>query len=243
MSSKNAKYDTGVNIIGSIPDYADMIRYIVSLESDEKDINFSFRTSESTRRFRFAIGAYIMKFKNDAHKSLFMKAMSNSELSLQEKFIIIFWQLTCSDLLFRRITEDVFMKAVYQGRSTIQGEEILAYLHYIKQTEPKDLDWSESTLKVVSGKYLTLLKKLGLAEGTIKKQIRHPLITDELFVWFIRWCQLVCPEDRTLHNPYIRFSFMDEETIIRRLKKIENIKYWNISQIGNDITIDLKEYE
>ena len=212
MNAKKAKYDTGVNIIGSIPDYADMIRYIASLESKVQDKEFTFRTSESTRR-------------------------------LQSKFIIIFWQLTFSDLLFRRITEEVYMKALYMGRANIQGEEILAFLHYIKQTEPQNLNWSESTLKVVSGKYLTLLKKLGLAEGTVKKQIRHPVITNDLFVWFIRWCQLVYPNDRTLKNPYIQFGFMDKETLINRLKKIENIKYWNISQIGDDVTIDLKPYE
>ena len=44
-------------------------------------------------------------------------------------------------------------------------------------------------------------------------------------------------------NPYIQFGFMDKETLINRLKKIENIKYWNISQIGDDVTIDLKPYE
>ncbi len=243
MNAKKAKYDTGVNIIGSIPDYADMIRYIASLESKVQDKEFTFRTSESTRRFRFAIEAYIIKFNNDAHKSLFMNAMADPDLPLQSKFIIIFWQLTYSDLLFRRITEEVYMKALYMGRANIQGEEILAFLHYIKQTEPQNLNWSESTLKVVSGKYLTLLKKLGLAEGTVKKQIRHPVITNDLFVWFIRWCQLVYPNDRTLKNPYIQFGFMDKETLINRLKKIENIKYWNISQIGDDVTIDLKPYE
>lgn len=180
MNAKKAKYDTGVNIIGSIPDYADMIRYIASLESKVQDKEFTFRTSESTRRFRFAIEAYIIKFNNDAHKSLFMNAMADPDLPLQSKFIIIFWQLTFSDLLFRRITEEVYMKALYMGRANIQGEEILAFLHYIKQTEPQNLNWSESTLKVVSGKYLTLLKKLGLAEGTVKKQIRHPVITNDL---------------------------------------------------------------
>lgn len=127
MNTKKAKYDTGVNIIGSIPDYADMIRYIASLESKVQDKEFTFRTSESTRRFRFAIETYIIKFNNDAHKSLFMNAMADPGLPLQSKFIIIFWQLTYSDLLFRRITEEVYMKALYMGRANIQGEEILAH--------------------------------------------------------------------------------------------------------------------
>ena len=87
MNAKRAKYDTGVNIIGSIPDYADMIRYIASLESKVQDKEFTFRTSESTRRFRFAIEAHIIQFNNDAHKSLFMNVMADPDLPLQSKFI------------------------------------------------------------------------------------------------------------------------------------------------------------
>jgi hypothetical protein len=102
------------------------------------------------------------------------------------------------------------------------------------------LQWSDDTLKISASKYLTILKKLGLADGAIKKTILHPVITQRLFVYFIKFVQQVYPEDKTLHNPYMVYAFSEEQSIINRLKKIENINYWDISQIGNELTIDLK---
>jgi hypothetical protein len=85
------------------------------------------------------------------------------------------------------------------------------------------------------------MKKLGLADGAVKKTIVHPVITQKLFIYFIRFVQQVCPDDKTLHNPYMIFAFSEEQSIITRLKKIENMQYWDISQISNELTIDLKQ--
>lgn len=242
-TEQRTKYDTGINILGSIPDYAEMIQYIVSSADAVDDANFSFRTSRSTERFRTAIAAHLMQFASDKHRAYFIETLKREDLSLQNKYLILFWQLTYTNALFRRITEEVYMKAVYQGRTYITAEEILAFMHYLKEQEPDDLTWSEATLKITGSKYLTLLKKLGLLGGAIKKTILHPLVSNELFVYFIRFAQLVCPQDRTLHNPYMKFSFQDEDMLIKRLKDIDNMAYWDITQIGKDITIDLKDYE
>lgn len=238
---KNSKYDSGVNILGSIPNYNVMLDYISDTYGITKNSTgaFEFRTEKSLQRFISAIETCILKFQNDKHKKLFFEALSNSDLSIQERLIILFWQLTYSNLLFYRITAEVFMKAVYVGRITINAEEITSFLRHIKETEKDQLDWSEETIKISGSKYLTIMKKLGLAEGAIKKSIVHPVITNYLFVYFIRFIQTIT-DDKTLHNPYIIFSFSEEQNLISRLKRIENIPYWDVAQIGNEITIDLK---
>lgn len=237
----NGKYDSGVNIMGSVPNYTVMLDYI----SDTYGITegstgaFEFRTEKSLRRFVSAIESCILKFRNKKHKKMFLDAIGSRGFSMQEKLIILFWQLTYSNLLFARITAEVFMKAVYSGRVTIMAEEITSFLRFIKETEEGELDWSEDTIKISGSKYLTIMKKLGLADGAIKKSIVHPVITNNLFVYFVRFIQTVS-DDKTLHNPFIIFSFSEEQTLISRLKRIENILYWDVSQIGNEITIDLK---
>ena len=239
--NSNSKYDSGVNIMGSVPNYNVMLDYI----SDTYGITegstgaFEFRTEKSLRRFIAAIESCILKFKNETHKSMFFDALANKDFSTQERLVVLFWQLTYSNRLFSRITAEVFMKAVYSGRITITAEEVTSFLRYIKETEKGELDWSEDTIKISGSKYLTIMKKLGLADGAIKKTIVHPVITNNLFVYFIRFIQTVS-DDKTLHNPYMIFSFSEEPNIVSRLKKIENIQYWDISQIGNEITIDLK---
>lgn len=239
--NSNSKYDSGVNIMGSVPDYNVMLDFI----SDTYGITegstgaFEFRTEKSLRRFIAAIESCILKFNNETHKSMFFDALANKDFSIQERLVVLFWQLTYSNRLFSRITAEVFMKAVYSGRIIITAEEVTSFLRYIKETEKGELDWSEDTIKISGSKYLTIMKKLGLADGAIKKNIVHPVITNNLFVYFIRFIQTVS-DDKTLHNPYMIFSFSEEPIIVSRLKKIENIQYWDISQIGNEITIDLK---
>ena len=239
--NSNSKYDSGVNIMGSVPNYNVMLDYI----SDTYGITegstgaFEFRTEKSLRRFIAAIESCILKFNNETHKSMFFDALANKDFSTQERLVVLFWQLTYSNRLFSRITAEVFMKAVYSGRITITAEEVTSFLRYIKETEKGELDWSEDTIKISGSKYLTIMKKLGLADGAIKKTIVHPVITNNLFVYFIRFIQTVS-DDKSLHNPYMIFSFSEEPNIVSRLKKIENIQYWDISQIGNEITIDLK---
>ena len=235
------KYNSGVNIMGSIPDYNVMLDYISDTYSFTEGSTgaFEFRTEKSLQRFISAIESCILKFKNDNHKKMFFEAIAKKDFSVQERLMVLFWQLTYSNLLFSRITAEVFMKAVYAGRVTITAEEVTSFLRYIKESEPGELDWSEDTIKISGSKYLTIMKKLGLADGAIKKTIIHPVITTGLFVYFIRFVQTIT-DDRTLHNPYMIFSFSEEQTIISRLKKIDNIQYWDIAQIGNEITIDLK---
>lgn len=84
---------------------------------------------------------------------------------------------------------------------------------------------------------------MNLAEGKTTKEICHPIITGQLFVYFIRWIIFTCPEIRTLENPFVIFGFMDKKSIIERLKKVEYLQLWQISQMGEDVTIDLIEHE
>lgn len=242
MATKSNLYDSGVNIMGSIPDYNVMLDYISDTYgmTHESAGAFVFRTEKSLRRFIAAIESCILRFQSEAHRTMFLEALANPEYTIAERQMILFWQLTYSNKLFALITSEVFMKAVYSGRVTIAADEILAFLRHVKETNPTELQWSEDTLKISASKYLTILKKLGLADGAIKKTILHPVITQRLFVYFIKFVQQVYPEDKTLHNPYMVYAFSEEQSIINRLKKIENINYWDISQIGNELTIDLK---
>lgn len=237
-----AKYDSGVNVIGSIPDYASMMSFICEYCSrqPESERSFSFRTHKTFTRFLAAINTSILQFATQQHRQLFLEALADDTYSLREKNLMLFWQLCYGNLLFRRITEEVFMRAVYQGRTTLSAIDILSLLHHIKETEPGELAWSEATLKICASKYLTILKKLDLADGAQTKEIRHPIITSRLFVWFVRWALATAPQNRTLTNPMMTFSFYDKRSLIDRLKKIEFTSVWNITQIGDDVTIDLR---
>ena len=238
------KYNSGINIMGSILDYSSMIDYIIEeYTGGSSNGSFKFRTSKSLKRFIAGIEDSVLSFKDDEHKKLFFDGISSIDLSTNDKLMLIFWQMIYANTLFHDISSEVLMKAVYQGRSTLSQDDIYSYIRHLKDEYPDELNWSEATLKIIGSKYLTAIKKLGLADGSLRKEIRYPLIGDALFVYFIRWCLCVYPTDRSLNNPYMVFGFCDHTTLISRLKKIDLIQYWDITQIGNDITIDLKPYE
>lgn len=238
------KYNSGINIMGSIPDYYSMIEYIIEEQTGVSGTgSFQFRTNKSLKRFIAGIDESVLVFNGQQHRKLFFDGLTSTELSLKEKLMLIFWQMTYANDLFYDITSEVFMKAVYQGKSTLTGDDVYSYVRHLKEKHPDELNWSDATLKIIGSKYLTAMKKLGLADGSVRKTIRYPLIGNALFVYFIRWCQCVCPENRTLNNPYMQFCFCDNMTLISKLKRIDFMQYWDITQISDEVTIDLKPYE
>ena len=236
------KYDSNINALGSIPDYSSMIDFICEYcgYMPDRHSSFSFRTHKTFSKFLAAIRTAILQFTNTRHRQLFMDTLCSQGFSYQEKLLVLFWQMAYACPLFRRITEDVLMKAVYQGRTTLSSIDILALLHHIKETEPGEFSWSETTLKTCASKYLTILKKLNLADGAVKKQILYPSITSSLFAYFIKMAITVYPDQRTLDNPMMAFSFYDKASLISKLKRVEYVPLWNISQVGEEVVIDLK---
>lgn len=242
---KKIKYDSCINVLGSIPNYGVMLEFICEYmgKKSETEQAFTFRTHKTFKRFLAAIKASILQFANAKQKNMFLSTISSDEFSQKEKLLVLFWQLVYGNALFAKVTKDVFMRAVYQGRTSLSVIDVLSLLHHIKETEDGELNWSEETLKITASKYLTMLKKMNLAEGKTAKEICYPIITGQLFVYFIRWIIVTCPENRTLENPFVIFGFMDKRSIIERLKKVEYLSLWQISQMGEDVTIDLIDHE
>lgn len=243
MNQKNSLFNSGINILGSIPDYATMIRYANDSLVGHPDADFSFRTENSGRRFIAAVNTEILTFRNTTHKKIFQEALASESLRLDQKLLLVFWQLTINNRLFACITENYFMRNVYAGRLTILPDEIVSYLYDLRREHPQELQWSDATLKIVGSKYPTLLKKLRLAEGSHTKEIRYPVIGDELFVILVRLALCVYPDVPTEENPLFRYSFLDTSSLISRLKSIKFTPYWTLTQIGNNIKITLNTDE
>lgn len=241
MANSHAKYDSTVNVVGSIPDYSNMIDYInqtYGMASAED--RFVFRTSKATSRFKKAVSDGFICFGSENHRALFLEALTSQDYSAEEKLIILFWQFIYCNALFRDVTKNVFLKALYSGRTSIAKNDIEAYLKHLKRENPEDMPWSDSTIAITASKYLTILKKFGFADGRLRKEIHAPHMSSSLFVLMIRLSLAAYPDIESLENPMLIYSFLDRETIIKRLKSIDYIPLWNITQIGNNITISLK---
>lgn len=239
MHDKKVLFNSDTNIIGGVPDYAAMIEYINQSLGTSKDADFSFRTENAGKRFMAAIGRDFLSFENDAHKKIFKEALSSQDLRVEQKFLVLYWQMTINNLLFSKISENYFMKCVFAGRLSLRPEEIMSYFYELRNEYPGELQWSDATLKLTASKYLTILKKLGLAEGSQTKEIRFPTIGDEVFIILVRLALSVYPDNPTETNPLFKFSFLDTPTLINRLKAIKYTQFWNLKQFGNNVKIEI----
>lgn len=86
------KYDSSVNVLGSIPDYSSMMDFICEYMGRMPDGqgSFSFRTHKTFTRFLAAIKTAILTFANDRHKQLFLDALSSKEFSYREKLMVLY---------------------------------------------------------------------------------------------------------------------------------------------------------
>ncbi len=239
MQNNEVKFNSNINVLGGFPDYANMVRYVVDKINDVPDTDFSFRTEKSVKRFIAGIHQDVILFKNQKHQDIIIDAFSSENLLIDQKLLVLFWHLCVNNRLFAIITEDYFMKSVYSGRVTLRPEEILSLLYELRRQYPDELKWSDTTLKITASKYLTMLKKLGLATGKQIKKIRYPTIGDEVFVILVRLALVVYPDDPSEQNPLFKFSFLEQDSLLNRLKAIKFTPYWNITQLGNNIKIEL----
>ncbi len=243
MEQKKVRFNSDTNILGGVPDYAAMIQYVVASLDPTKDSDFSFRTENAGKRFMAAINRCLLTFCSKEHQTIIHDALSSEELRMDQKLIVVFWQMTINNELFARITENYYMKAVYAGRLSLRPEEIMSYFYELRRDFPGELTWSEATLKLTASKYLTIMKKLGLAEGTQSKEIKYPNIGDELFLILVRLALCVFPDQPSEENPLFKFSFHDTASLINHMKSIKFTPYWTLEQLGNSIKITLNKDE
>ena len=190
-------------------------------------------------RFISAINTEILSFQNQQHRTIIEAALATDELRLDQKLMVVFWQLCINNQLFSLVTENYFIKSLFAGRLSVYSDEILSYLYELRRTYPDELHWSDATLTITASKYLTLMKKLGLATGYQTKEIKYPIIGDEVFEILVRLALAVYADAQTEQNPLFRFSFLDVETLIKKLKSIKFTDKWTITQLGNHIKIDM----
>jgi hypothetical protein len=230
------KYNTDINIIGSIPDYHLIYMALPLLLSNQYELEnilvtnneFNFRTEKSRKRFLSALNSAFVN-KDEAINELGAILISHFKNDEKSKAVILFWLFSINNKLFYELNKNIFLKYYFQGRAELPKENVIAYLKEVIENNPELKDkWSEITIDTIASKYLTILKKLFLVEGTQKKHFTFIRITDELLALFIHLYILM--KDRKsnlLEDEFLDFSFVSKENILDRLKKI-GLKDWII---------------
>jgi hypothetical protein len=119
------------------------------------------------------------------------------------------------------LNRSVLFPALFSGRTGISYEEVKACLWELRQTEADLKKWSAETLSTTASKYLTILVKFGILEGSDHKSIPTIYLSDKLLALFVYWLSQVNSE-RILRLSMLIYRFCEQPVIIERLllKKI-----------------------
>ena len=241
-------YDTTINIIGGLRDSSVIYQVIESHFNDSDNLRdlisgrneLNLRTERSRKRVETAINSGFLKFRNQDHKDL-IESLFQHNVSLPERELILFWQFSLNNRLFREISCQVFAKVYFSGRTVLSKDDITAYLkEFLHQNKQLGLKWSESTIKTLSTKYLNLMTKLNFLTGVRKKTFRHLKITSESLVLFLYFAKLYDPANKNiLLNVLLPLAFVEQEDIRERLKKISQKGMFDMNYDGVALNIEL----
>lgn len=245
-----AKYNTDINIIGSIPDYELILRAIelFSKNSDELEIlvindnYFDFRSEKSRKRFLSGIYSAFLSFENEKHREILIEIFQ-TDPSMKAKQLILFWQFLVTNELFFEITKNVFIKAYFSGRVSLPKDDIVAFIKDLisKNDELKNA-WSQATIETIASKYLTILKKLELLEGSSKKSFKNIQISNEELLIFIYLVKTIEPElSNFLNSKYIDFIFTSKDSLLNRIKQLAKKDLFEMSFSGDQLKIEINQ--
>lgn len=241
------KYNTDINIVGSIPDYHLIYKALPLLISKDdkltqilvKDNEFNLRTEKSRKRFLSALNSAFVG-DNDLVNEFIGSVLIEKELDDKSKAIFLFWVFSINNELFRELNNKLFLKYYYQGRAEFPAKDVEAYLKdLINRTEDFQGRWSENTISTIASKYLTTLKKLNLLEGTQKKSFCFIRVSDELIVFLIHIYTLLEQQGSNfLEHEFSQWMFISKDSILERLKKIGKKDWIKMNYTGSALRVE-----
>lgn len=251
--TKPEDYDTTINVIGGLRDSGIIYKAFDVFFRDNDSSNdltslqneFHLRTEKSTKRIFRALQEGFLHFYNQDHQDL-IRSIFQSKMPSREKDLVLFWQFSLNNRLFREISTNVFLKIYFSGRTTISKEDITGYLkEFLNQSKKLKLNWSEITIQTLSTKYLNFMTKLNVLEGVRSKSFKYVKPTAELLVIFLYFAQLFEPyNNNILTNKMLPLSFVLPEDLSARLKKLSMKGFFNMDVSGVTLNIELtKSYQ
>lgn len=241
-------YDTTINVIGGLKDCNIIYKAIDSYFSQDDSIRdlvserneFNLRTERSRTRIERAVMRAFLRFNNPDHRDL-IQNIFQSNMPLQERELVLFWQFALNNRLFREVSINVYSKAYFSGRASLSKDDIIAYLkELLSRSRDLNLNWSESTINTLSTKYLNLMTKLNFLSGSRIKSFRYIKPTEEAIVLFLYFARLYAPRvNNILENKMLPFSFVSTDDLRERFKKLSLKGFFDMNSNGITLNIEL----
>lgn len=238
-------YNTAINPLGSISDpnvIIETIKYYNQhdLGAAKKEFiegnAFGFDITSSRKRFFAVINKLFLKDKDSGQKDkeFFINTISNSSPNNSFKRILIYLETFRSNDLFADITEHLVYKKYQENRKLIESAEILDFLLDFGEGT-KITEWSESTLKMISSKYIAFMRRIGLfkKENRYKSLINYPYPDEKLITYLVYLLKQSDLSDNEIFNsPMFKALMLTENQKVELLKKGSLAGYYDFNFSG-----------
>jgi hypothetical protein len=235
------KINSEINVLGSLPDFnlisVFLKNSLVALQKSGLHSYTSIKTDKSVKRFERAITNTLIKFHNRDIEALFFNALSCEYIS-PDTLLLLFWNASFNNELLNYLNDHVYFTSFYSGRVTIRQGEVIACIKDLRERETELQRWAATTLETTASKYLTLLKKLNLLEGSRNKSIVHPYLNDKMFLHFVYWVSAIEAKPNLLESKWLKYSFSERGVFIERLMQKKFSKYVQLIYTGDKLTIE-----
>jgi hypothetical protein len=222
-------YNTAINPLGSISDpnvIIETIKYYNEhgLEAARKEFiegnAFGFDITSSRKRFFAVINKLFLKDSEQKDKDFFIDTISDSSPNNSFKRTLIYLEVFCSNDLFADITEHLVYKKYQENRKLIESAEILDFLNDFGENT-KISEWSESTQKMISSKYIAFMRRVNLfkKEGRSKSLISFPYPDKKLITYLVYQLKQSDLSDNEIFN-----SSMFKALMLTENQKVELLK-------------------
>lgn len=234
--------NSDVNILGSLSDW-NLISWVASKNEDftiNKADKHQFTTIKTTKSLTTNLKVIKDNFlilKESNCQNLILSILRADGIS-KDSLIALFWSASANNELLFHLNEKVYFPAFYSGRVSIKNDEVIACLKELRQTEEQLKKWSDSTIATTASKYLTLLKKFGLMEGTQNKNIVHPYLSDSLFILFVYWIAAITQKPNLLGNEWLNYCFSEKQAFLDRLLQKKFTKFFNVIYTGDKLHLE-----
>jgi hypothetical protein len=234
--------NTDINILGGLPDFK-LVEYYFNqrLEKsgfEEENVLYTqIKTAKSVRRFKTAIESTLLRCKNPQVRFLLDLFLEDQPDSTDSK-LFLFWNSSFNNELFNYLNTQIYFPAFFSGRISIKQDEVTACLKDLAETEIELKKWSESTIKITASKYLTLIKKFNLLDGSRNKKILHPYLSDRMFVIFVYWICAIESNQNLLESDWLKYSFSDQANFLERLMQKKFFTFFQLMYTGDKLTVE-----
>jgi hypothetical protein len=234
--------NSDINVLGSLPDWNLINVFLKDNFSSLRKVEgihtyTAIKTVKSVKRFEKAISATLIKFSNKKGEVLIRDMVVRHSIS-NDSLLLLLWNASFNNELLNYLNTQTYFLPFYSGRISIKQDEVAACLKDLKEREIELKKWSELTLQTTASKYLTLLKKFHLMEGSLNKTIIHPYLNDRMFILFVYWIKAVETKFNLLESEWLKYSFCEKSVFLERLMQKKFANYFQLNYTGDNLKIE-----